>query len=250
MNEADDMQTRPKRSLGARIALTAGAAVAGLLAAGLLGLGGLALWGDSQRDGEGYLSTSSEPFEANTRALATENLDVDLSGADWLADTDDFGQIRLEVTPQGEKPVFAGIARTSDVDAYLRGVAHTLVTDVESSPFEASYSPRDGERRAAPPAGESIWAASAQGNGTQELSWEIRDGDWSIVVMNADGSPGVETDISAGAKIGFLDELGWSAVGAGVVLVLVAGLLAALAVRPPRNRTGGGPAVREPVAAG
>jgi hypothetical protein len=32
---------------------------------------------------------------------------------------------------------------------------------------------------------------------------------------NADGSRGVQADISAGAKLPFLNELGWSAIGSG-----------------------------------
>ena len=37
--------------------------------------------------------------------------------------------------------------------------------------------------------------------------------------MNADGSAGVDADISTGANIPFLDELGWSAVGSGAFVL-------------------------------
>ncbi len=50
------------------------------------------------------------------------------------------------------------------------------------------------------PPTRNIWAASQQGSGTQTMNWEIEDGDWSVVVMNADGSLGVDADISAGAE--------------------------------------------------
>jgi len=83
------------------------------------------------------------------------------------------------------------------------------------------------------------------------LNWDVEDGDWSVVVMNADGSTGVEADISSGAKVPFLDELGWSALGAGGILVLAAAGLIALALRPPRNRPGADspPAIAQPAPA-
>ena len=54
--------------------------------------------------------------------------------------------------------------------------------------------------------------------------------------MNADGSPGVAADVSAGAKVPFLNELGWSAIGAGGALLIGAFALTVLSARPPRNR--------------
>ena len=78
--------TSSKRWSAVRIAAVATGALASLLAVGVLGLGAFALWGDSQNDEQGYLSTDSERFGAGTRALATENLDVDLAGTDWIAE--------------------------------------------------------------------------------------------------------------------------------------------------------------------
>jgi hypothetical protein len=235
-------ETPPKRSRGARVALLVGAGVASLLAVGALSVGALALWGDSQKDAQGYISTDSERFAASTHALATESLDVDLDGAEGLVDATGLGDIRLDVASQTDKPVFAGIARTDDVSAYLADTSHTTVTDLDYEPFEASYSPQAGERSPAKPGGESIWAASTQGAGPQTLTWEAEDGDWSIVVMNADGSPGVAADISAGAKLPFLTEVGWSAIGGGAILLIAAATLTLLGVRSPRKGSRGTPA--------
>ena len=65
-----------------RIALVVTGALAALFASGLLLGGGLALYGEAEKDSNGYLTTDSERFEAGTRALATENLDVDIGGID------------------------------------------------------------------------------------------------------------------------------------------------------------------------
>jgi hypothetical protein len=226
---------------GKSIALVVTGALATIFAAGLLAVGGIALWGDSQKDSDGYLSTDTHRFEAGTRALATENLDVDLDGAEGLMDTNDLGKVRLQVESQDDKPVFVGIARTSDVEDYLAGVSHSTLTDVSTSPFEADYDGHAGDRRPVAPADSHIWAASEHGSGKQTLNWEIEDGDWSVVVMNADGSAGVDADISTGASVPFLDEIGWTAIGSGSFVLIVGVALLVMGIRRPSNPTGTAP---------
>jgi hypothetical protein len=240
MDSTTDIQ--PKRSRGARIALIVTGAVTGLLAAGLLAIGGVALWGESEKDGDGYLATDSHRFAAGTHALASESLDVDLDGAGWLMDREDFGDVRVEVAPQGGEPVFVGVAPTDQVSRYLNGVAHTSVSDIDAWPFEESYdeSPVAGDRKPAPPGDQRIWAASVQGAGTQTLEWDVEDGDWSVVVMNADGSRGVNAEVEAGAKVPFLSEIGWTATGTGALLGIAAGALLVAGIRTPRNRSRAG----------
>src|SRR6185436_8034284 len=96
-----------------RIALFVVAGLLGLFSLGLLAGGAVLLWGDAQKDEQGYLSTSRERFATNTYALATQNLDVDTEGAGWFLDRDRYGKIRLAVSSR--KPVFVGIARSRDV---------------------------------------------------------------------------------------------------------------------------------------
>ena len=214
----------------------------GLTAVALIGLGGLSLWGDSQKDEQGYLSTDSRHFAVGTHALATENLDIDLDGAERLLDAGLFGDVRLDVEPRSDQPVFVGIARTGDLSSYLDDVSRTDVTDVRWDPFGASYEAHTGDRRPGAPGEERIWAVSAQGDGPQTLTWEVEDGDWSIVVMNADGSPGVDADISAGANVPHLAAVGWSALGGGTILLLATVALSVFGMRPPRQRARTAPA--------
>jgi hypothetical protein len=234
--------TQPKPSRAARIALVVTGAVTALVAAGLLTIGGVALWGESEKDADGYLSTDSHRFDVGSHALASESLDVDLDGAGWLMDREDFGDVRVKVAPRTDEPVFVGIAPTDQVSRYLRDVAHTSVSDVDSWPFEADYdeSPVAGRRSPAPPAERPIWTASAQGTGPQTLEWDVEDGDWSVVVMNADGSRGVDAEVEAGAKVPFLSAVGWTGIGAGAVLLAAAAGLLVLGLRTPRNRSGAG----------
>ena len=236
---------RPARTpkSGPRIAAIVASGLVTLLSLGFLATGGLLLWGDSHKAADGYLSTDTERFATQTAAIATDNLDLD--GAAALIDDGVFGKIRLRAESQDGKPVFIGVARTKDASKYLRGTAHELVTDIDSSPFQADYSRKDGDRNIAAPGKQDIWAASAQGDGRQALNWDVKDGNWSVVVMNADGSPGVQADISAGATLSWLDDAGRVSITTGVVLLFIAGGLFYLGMRPRRGGSApvGGPAV-------
>jgi hypothetical protein len=231
----------PRRSSGGRIAALIAGGLLGLVSLGFLVGGGAALWANGQKDDDGYLQTRTENFHSRTAALRTNNLDVDLGGTASVLDTDAYGKVRLRVTPNTGKDVFVGIARSRDVTHYLRGTAHTKVTDIDYHPFHADYATTGGTRHAAAPTTQHIWSAQAHGHGTQTLTWDVADGDWSVVVMNADGSPGVNADVRAGANVPFLDELAWVGLGIGTVLLLGSAALiyaGARTPRPPRPETG------------
>jgi hypothetical protein len=221
---------------GPRIAAFVAAGALALFSFGLLAAGGVLLWADGQKDEQGYISSDTERFATATRAITSDNLDLDLDGLDAVVGRDDYGKVRLEVGGEGSAPVFVGIARTSEVSDYLRGVDHAVVTDIDSSPFRADYRERAGTAVPAKPGDARFWDASTQGAGKQTLTWDVRDGDWSIVVMNPDGSPGVHADVSAGAKLGFLDEAGWVLLGMGGLALAGAAAFAFLGGRPPRPR--------------
>ncbi len=238
--------TQPKRARsGTRTVSVVIGALVGLFAAGLLTAGGAVLWADSQKDDTGYLTSAAHTFSANSRAIVTEDIDLDLDGLGSV----DAGRIRLNVDSTSGEPVFVGIARSSDVSSYLRDVSHTTVTDVDYSPFEADYRDEQGTRRPSAPAQAGFWAATANGTGAQTLDWDVEDGTWSIVVMNADGSPGVRADVSAGAKVPFLAAIGWGLAGGGLLAALLAtGLIVAGVRTPTAHRFQPGPQALTPSA--
>jgi hypothetical protein len=222
-------RNRPRR-LGAIVA----AGAAAVMSLGFLGTGAALLWADSEGDRQGYITTDTERFSTGSRALATENLDMELDGPESLIDDGELGKLRVRAESNDGKPVFVGIARTSEVEDYLRGTSHDVVTDVDADPFDADYSARAGDRKPAPPAEQSFWAASAHGPGERALTWGADDGDWSVVVMNADGSRGVDAGVSAGVRLGWLDEAGIVSLSTGLLFLLLASGLLYLGVRPQR----------------
>jgi hypothetical protein len=207
---------------GGRLAVVIAGAMIALFATLLLMAGGAIYWADGKKDDDGYFATRSERFVTSTHAIASDDLDV--SGVPLGEDR--YGTVRLKVRDRGGKPIFAGIARTGDVDAYLAGASHATLTDVDFSPFEASYRETTGERLPGPPAAQDIWVARAHGPGSQTLDWDVEDGNWSVVVMNADGSPRVDAAVSAGVSLPFLDDLGmWLWIAAAALLALAGALI-------------------------
>ena len=228
-----------QRSTGGRVITIVASALVALFALGFLVAGGALLWIDGKKDEQGYITSGAERFATDTAAIATSGLDVDLDGAESIVGPDSYGKLRLKVAAQGDKPVFVGIARRSNVTTYLSGTAHTTLTDVDYSPFHADYRDARGNRDAAPPSTQRIWAASTVGSGTQTLDWDVDEGNWSIVVMNADGSPGVDVDVRAGAKVPHLAGFGWVSIGTGTALVVIAGGLLFVGLRGPRRPANG-----------
>src|SRR3954462_1735076 len=168
----------PQRNQGAVIA----GVVLAVVAAAVLVLAGISFYGNSKTDSAGYLTNKSDPFTTSTHALATDELDV--VGSGWLMDTGAVGDIRLRADPRNGKPLFVGIARSADVDAYLRRSQYAEITDVDYDPFHVTYRSHGGTERPATPAEQDIWAAQTHGSGTQTLNWTAKDGTWSVVVMN------------------------------------------------------------------
>jgi hypothetical protein len=198
--------------------------------------GGFLLWADRTQREDGYLTTPTERFATPTYALTRSRLEVDTDGSGWVLNDSWFGKIRIRGESADEKTLFIGIGPQADVAKYLATVSHANVEDVDFDPFRVTYLPIAGGAPQGPPTEQRFWAASASGVGTQTLTWKVRDGDWSVVLMNADASRGVAADLDLGAKLSFLI---WVAIGlllGGVLVVAGSTALIVLAARTPRRQ--------------
>jgi hypothetical protein len=197
--------------------------------------GGFLLWADRTQRDDGYLTTPTERFATTTYALTRTRLEIDTDGAGWLLNDSWFGKIRIRGESPTGKTLFIGIGPEAAVAKYLGSVAHANVQDIDFDPFRVTYLPTTGGAPQAPPTQQQFWAASASGVGTQTVTWKVRDGDWSVVLMNADGSRGVAADVDLGAKLSFLL---WVAIGSligGVLVVAGSSALIVLAARTPQQ---------------
>jgi hypothetical protein len=226
---------QPSHSFGAgRVLLLVFGSIALLIALALFAGGGAAVWGLSQRDGSGYITSGSHQLATPSYALVSDSLDVGTDAPGWVFG-DHFANVRIQAT--SSQPIFIGIARTTAVERYFAGVQHDQIRDFEVDPFTASYRHVAGSAAPGPPAAQSFWRAKASGPGTQTITWPLEKGNWSVVAMNASASRGVTIDTRLGARLPYLR---WVAigflVGGGVVLILGASLIY-LGARRPRAAT-------------
>lgn len=215
-----------------RIAAVVFGALIVLFSLVLLGAGGTALWADrTQREG-GYATTDVHEFSTSGSALATVSTELGSAGLGWLYAPSLLGEVRIRVTPTSSAgPRFVGIGPSTDVDRYLAGVDHTVITEFWGDRTEAV----EGGRPAAPPGSQDFWVASVTGSGPQTLVWDPADGSWTVVVMNADGRPGIAVGADLGAKVPALPWIALGFVLAGVVFLASGALLIVSAFR--RTRT-------------
>src|SRR4051812_22366944 len=102
------MKTKSSTPLIVGGALTALVALAALAAAAGL------LWVHAANSSQGYLQTSAHKFRTSSRALVSMTVTVNSAVPSWFVDD-------VRVKASGDKALFVGVARQSDVDAYLRG---------------------------------------------------------------------------------------------------------------------------------
>jgi hypothetical protein len=220
----------PTRDRTGPILTTITGGVAGFLALILIAAGAALFWvSHHETDSHGYYATATHHYASPTRALTSPSLDVGSDVPDWLFSTDTFGHVRIDPRAASGKPVFVGVAPTRKVDAYLDQVQHDEITDLDYDPFKVDTNRRAGEGRPAMPAAQTFWAASSTDG--RALDWKVRSGDWSVVMMNADGSPGVSVDATVGAKAPIVGDLAWWLTIPGAGLGLIALILVGFGVR-------------------
>ena len=210
--------------VGRILMIVAGAFI--VLVAGAVVLAGVALtWAHAtQRDDDGYFSTSSERLDTATPVIISDELDLGVSPSDtrWF-DAGDLATVRIDVEGVGDSPAFVGIGPAADVAAYLDGVAQAQIEDIEVDPFRVEYQFREGADQADPPTEQDFWVA--QGTDGEPLVWDLESGDWVVVVMNADGSAGVSVDAAVAAKVDWLLPLGIGLLIGGFVFLVGGALL-------------------------
>ncbi len=176
---------------------------------------------DQHREGD-YLTSDTAHLSSAGHALTVEDIDLHGLPGDWL-----LGTARLRATAAEGSAVFVGVAPTDDVEDYLAGVERTEVVDLD----DTEYLEHAGGPPGAAADQTDIWTAQASGPGTQTLTWEPTEGDWSVVVMNGDASAGVDVRADVGATVPSLGDVVWLLLAAGLVVggAGVAGILLVLA---------------------
>jgi uncharacterized protein DUF4389 len=216
-----------------KIVLIVVGVIAGLFAFAFLASGCAAVVVDqTQRDDDGYLMSPSRELTTPTYAIVSESAEVDTGGAEWALDTF-LGTVRIR--SESDRPVFLGLGPAAAVDRYIAGVEHDEIDDLDPS-GDPRYTGRPGGAPSTPPDQLKFWTASVTGSGEQTLDWDPEDGHWRVVLMNADASRGVSSDMSIGAE---LDSVLWIGIGLlGLGTLFAAGAAVAITAAVTRGRRG------------
>ena len=203
----------------------------GLLAGGAtVGVAGAVL-----RDDDGFLMSDEVALATDTHALASATLQVRAGGVADTLPRSVLGDAKVEVTGPAGEPLFVGVGRSDDVAGYLADVGYATVEDLTGwgPDRDPQYGVHPGGAPGTEPDAADFWVARSSGTGTQQVVWPVEEGDWTIVVMNTDGSTDVEADVAAGATV---PGLGW--VVAGLLVAGLVGLLVGAVVLFAGLRTG------------
>jgi hypothetical protein len=233
------MPPRPPETAGRRAGWTPGRIAAltigvilGLIGSIALGAGGTALWASATQRDDGYVTSDVQALSTPGSALVTKPADLGVPGFGWLYAPSVLGEIRIQVAPASAgSELFVGIGPSDEVDRYLAGVDHTIITDF----WTESLQPVGGNATAPAPGSQDFWVASDSGAGPRTVTWDPTGGSWSVVVMNVDGQPGVDVRADLGAT---LPPLVWISVGLlffGLVLLAGGLLLVVGAIRRART---------------
>ena len=214
---------RTGRVIGGSVLAVVGAVVA-LGGGGILALGGT----------NGSFESGHRDVSTKTSALVSEPAKLN----DTQSVTDVLGHPSVRITGdsvRSDRNVFVGVGPKAQVDRYLAGAPIDTVHDFSVDPWSLDKSARAGTAKPKPPTTQSFWVAKSSGS-SAAIDWKVRDGNWRVVVMNADGTRGVATMSEFAVKIPHLATLAWIALGLG--LTTLAGGIALIAA--PSRRKGNG----------
>jgi hypothetical protein len=208
----------------------------GLLALGLMVAAGVLMWtSGTERNEDGFLTSSTVELSTDHYALTSEQLDLGALRNDWLPAAW-LATVQVNALPLDGGPVFVGIAANDDISGYLEDVAYTEV--VWNSENDPDYRPRAGSRAPGVPSEQDFWVASAEGIGAQDVHWDIEPGRWTVVIMNSDAEPGVHVDVAAGVRTPWLMVLAVGLLIGGLLCLAVGAVMVALGLRRPRTNPG------------
>ena len=220
---------------------TTAAGITMIVLAAVFVVGAAALWTarETLPDDDGFFTTPAASCSADTFAITSEKLRLHIDGFDELTPSSLLGDGRVTVESRYESSIFVGVAASDSVETYLNGVART--TMVPERAFEERRLPvcetSGGQAPSAAPASLPIWTTYSQGQGRQVITWPFQEGDWTVVVMNADGSRGVDVTVDAGATfpgVGML--LAALFIAAGVSLLFGLSLVIGATSKPVMRR--------------
>ncbi len=194
--------------------------------------GGICLLSNSTtKDSEGFFSTWIIQIKRDSYAIVLGPDCIDIYGGREKVDlTTPFGvremvgltTFKVEGSINNSpNQIFIGVAREADIDAYLSGVEYDEITGLCLLPSRANYQNHTGSIVPGGPTSQAFWAESTCGAGTHNLTWEPEPDRHSLVLMNEDGSAGLDIHLVVGTEFALLFIVGAGNLMVGVVVLLL-----------------------------
>jgi hypothetical protein len=181
---------------------------------------GFLLHYESQRDQSGFFTSPDQQVGSYGFALTAPDINGSLGPrlGRWVPA---WGKVTVRIRGYSELPtsLFIGVAPTAGVSVYLSGVDHDKITTIDWRDQSVEYAHVDGTKLPLAPGKQSFWVAEKQGTGTLALEWKLQPGDWTVVIMNGDGSAPLAATIQVGVRLGILSTLVAALMAGGVALL-------------------------------
>ena len=206
-----------------------------LVSIGMILGGGALVWVDQAlKDSEGFVITDTIDFERGSYAITTQPADIDFKGW-WPWGWHNFATVKMEgENNDSSKQIFIGIAKESYVKDYLLHVNYDEIRELSLYPEKVTYRNHPGSSVPEAPTEQTFWVAQESGTGTQTLEWELKEGTWVLVLMNANGSTGIDLSGVVGVKVPWVFGVGLGLLLGGIALLILAVVLIVLATRGPK----------------
>lgn len=178
-------------------------------------------------DEEGFITSKTQKMLVSSYAIVVEDMDFDIDPVAWRWFERSGGFIEFKITTESndqEKEVFVGVARRQDIQNYLDPVRYHTIQDLDfglenfdDGMLTTSYKLHPGVAPMVPPTVHSFWIVHGSDASSQTLTWEPEAGVYYLVMMNADGSEGIDADMKIGVRVPFFGSIGDILLGVGVV---------------------------------
>jgi hypothetical protein len=203
-------------------------AVIGSLAA-IAGGGLLAAFGT-----DGRLASGPQLLSTPTSAIVSPIANI--KNTSGVANVIGQPTLRISASPvQGTAAVFIGIGRAADVDRYLAGVATQEVSNLSVEPYSITGTRHGGRASAQPPTTQRFWVAQASSTRAAGINWTVRDGQYRVVIMNANGHGGFATTSAIAITIPNIAHYALAGLFLGLLIAGGGTALLIRATRQPRN---------------
>jgi hypothetical protein len=186
---------------------------------------------------DGRFTLPRSTAHADGRALIYDGLSLrGMRSSGTLAATVDL-TVRDD---DGEDPIFVGIGPRTAVRRYLHGVTVDRLVQISwPGGVRTETVPGTATQALDPPADQPFWVASDAGT-SATVEWVAASGDWTIVVMNADGTGPVDVVGQLAIRVPAFGPASIVLLVLGVLMLVGGAWLTISGARMPRPARDGG----------